>query len=92
MEVLRGNITRRFKSLVLSSLFFFPIKVSGSEQSHATFKVEKVGPVEQSGDQLTSYLPAMNEINNMYLVLLGMLLLLLGIVFMKFKKGDLYEK
>lgn len=92
MEVLKGKMTNQFNSLVLFSWLFFPIKVNGSEQSHATFKVESVEPIEQSGNQIAGSLPAMSEISNIHLVLLGMFLLLLGFVFMKFKKGTLYEK
>lgn len=92
MEVLKGKMTHQFNSLVLFSWLFFPINVSGSEQSHATFKVENVGPIEQSGGQLAGSLPATSEVNNMYLVFLGMFLLVLVVVFLKSKKGTLYEK
>lgn len=92
MEVLKRKMTHQFNSLVLFSWLFFSIKVNGSEQSHATFKVESVEPIKQSGNQIASSLPAMNEISSVHLVLLGMFLLLLGFIFMKFKKGTLYEK
>lgn len=92
MEFLKGKITHRLNGLVLSSLLFFPIKVSASEQSHATFKVENVGTIEQSGGQVTRFLPSTNDLIDLDLILLGVLFLLLCCLFNKFKKGTLYEK
>lgn len=92
MKVVKGKIIHGFSRLVLSSLFFFPMKVTGSEQSHATFKVENVGPLEQSGNQIPGSLPATNDLINVNLILLGALLLLLSFVLLQFKKGTLYEK
>ncbi|MBF0014397.1 hypothetical protein HAX42_09230 [Enterococcus casseliflavus] len=92
METLKGNLTYLFKRLVIYSVLFIPIKVNGSEQSHATFQVENVGPIEQSGGQISGSFPSTNELNNVSLIFLGVLLLFLSVRFMKLKKGSLYEK
>lgn len=92
MKIQKNKMSYRLNGLALSILIFLPIKAYGSEQSHATFIVENVGTIEQSGGKITGTLPATNELANGNLIFLGILFLLLSFFFMRFKKGTLYGK
>lgn len=67
-------------------MFVFPINAFGSENSHATFKVENVESNDYLNGKITESLPSTNEITNSFLIILGVLLLLLFIILVKRNK------
>jgi len=75
-------------TILLSCLFFLPIKAFGSENSHASFKVENVGPIEELNGKITGILPSTNELNSGSLVIMGILLLLLILFFYLVKRSE----
>jgi hypothetical protein len=78
--------------ILLSIVLLFSTEVFGSEKSHATFRVENVGPTGQIDGQSIGSLPSTNELTSVSIFICGVILILMVRIFYSLKKGTLYEK